>query len=189
MAAKEKDWAFRKDGLGSLRFGMTPEEIRQFDDIYGAVRSEHSWAHSEEEIAIWEKAIANWPNRDELAERERQTEAFLAKTYTEYLSSTLQLSYYEGHLFEITTDDGCRYFNIDGAAVHRKKTHIDTILRALAKHLGENPFREGPDTVFPKSKVSLYDDRDGRSVTWSSRAENIQRDNFDEYTELKLLED
>jgi len=121
------------EGLGHLRFGMTPEEVAAYDNIYGKPESK------------LDRGIIQ------------------GKRYTKESrkSHTLQLIFWDGLLEEIRVTEIKRkkepgYFNYRGQTIFHHMDH-ENVIRAMCEQLGEIPVAHNQDAAFLKSCIYLWD--------------------------------
>ena len=160
-------WAIHPcQGLGPLRFGMTPGEIAAYDAIYGPPERRAGTdgaggdpvdieTEVDETLALLAEAMP--PEelaamRDDLTAALRTSRAHEARTATEVrVPSGLTLDYLDGRLRTIHAASDAARLHLDGVAVF--DTELVDLVRHLRERAGEGAFLRGTTPFEPLGLV------------------------------------
>ncbi|QQO07585.1 hypothetical protein [Breznakiella homolactica] len=160
MKEEYGDWEIiPRRGLGKIRFGMTSDEVRGFDSIYGEremrIKRTTTYEDFEENMG---------PFLDDMDQESRESiRKGLEETYKNkeviYMeprqSSCLQLTFVNDSLTEIMAVWELDTLTCKGENLFDMEP--EDAVKLLAKALGETPLAKDQEIVFPESCIHLWD--------------------------------
>lgn len=199
----ENHWALKpKQGLGEIRFGMTSEEVANFESIIGPAQSKRPAATTKE--AFFSSLL---PLKDlygpgkiaELWDFYQENNKELLGVMLEYRDSGITLSYDNDHLVDIMANKRAENLQFNGRLVFAIPP--SELVKEISSSLEEKPLIRAEDVVFPKNYIYLFNflyspktsrgleikegDPKERTISWGSRERNVG-ETFEGYEPLVL---